>query len=547
MKIFVIILFYTILITGCEAKKTNNTIGSSLESSSSEASEIDITLDPESYNLVLFESKETILQSFKEKIEQEESLALSNDDEMSTGEAALVATISAGFAAGIAGILGSLARTKVKNTPKLEAKKLELPSLRSKWELPSSLLSSTKKIEVPSSLGRSLGLKEVEVSEKKLAEATVDQLESGKSLSFDSRSSAENLEKFLLAEFPSPTREMDVIEVNGKFHLVGWNTELKLESSPLITVELSTKPFSMDNAATLAKDAKEKDFIFLVDPSDSASIKAIDTFKKSSHNTEVYVKKQAGQTQGGKDIYIFSNRSLQERLSALQKVVESKEKVKLEDLNPTRFKGVLDDVISTRNNQMTSLDNLTKSLLEYLDINEAKLTKELREQLEELAYKSQGLQHSLSKNVRALNPDNVTKFLPTDGSSVTLKQENIELFQQHFLDPILLKKYRDFTLLTEELKGLFGKTNSQGRVEKTSLGEEISIIHRSLQEGSPTKRDSRGNVLISDFETDLPAAGVQALPRLALPLGELPKGNSWAEQALDATRSFASYVDKELG
>jgi hypothetical protein len=508
--------------TSCQKKDTPSLKNSEITSIETGNKELSITLLEDNFHLVIIESEENILNSIKENIEKTEALGLTEDKKLEEGEVALIGTIAASFSVALGAIVGLSVHKSLQDKKSRES--LYAPSPIKQINLRTSLASSpTKMIELPDDVKKSLGL-EKNISEKQLAESTLDKLDQGKSLPFESKDAADNVQNLLKEKFPSTEKEMRVIEVNGRFHLVSWQKMFTAEDKPFLVMELST---SFDSASKeLNKEVKTKDFIFIVNSNNKKSIDQIKVFKNNKKDAEVSITEISGHNLDGKQVYVFTNKTLQEKLDALKTLTKSRKPLDLKEIdNPTQtqFKGLINEVCNTRKKQLEGMEKVENTLSEYIKEfpNDTGISK--------LLNTSKEIKKALQRNLDAFSKESA------DGNIKSLEQKHIKTFQQNFLDTKLIRLYGDYTKLKENILDKLDKKNLD------NLDKKHRELQKTITEGSRTHIDS-----------DIMQVGFQGLTSVKNPFDKLtsddidwsPEILNWAISGRNAIDDFMFYVNK---
>ena len=532
--VFLMILFF-ITIASCNEKNESNNQSEELTSIEAVNEEMKITLLEDNFHLVIIESEDDILNSIKQNIQEKEALGLTKDEELSEGEAAIIGTIAASFSVAFGAIVGVSIHKSIENNK----------SLKQLDTRPSLTLSRKKMIAVPDEVSASLGVKN-SISEKELAESTLDKLDEGKSLAFESKDAADNVQNLLKENFPSIEKEMRVIEVNGRFHLVSWQKMFTSEDKPFLVMEVKTD--FTENTTSLAEKIATKDFILVVDPKNIEAIKDIENFTKT-YEKDILAQKQEKQTSDGKDIYILTNKKLQENLDALTNLTKSNEKIELETISAKKYPDsddgttnnkndrkqithVFGEAIKTKIIQIEQFERVEKTLTEYLKKNPN------NNGVRELKDITKDLKEKLQETVKDLNPDNTIKFdKKMNLNSFDLEQKHLDAFQKHYTDPQLYRLYRESTRIIRENK-----------LDKKDGGLFSSLLEIDLKVNKPATTkgalDPFNKRALDGLERDL-APLFQSITRLSMPLDQdWLKKYPWFQKAFEAIKKYVTFVDK---
>jgi|GEM_PF-4627106 len=523
MHSILIVILFLIGTISCQKKNELETQSEDLQSIETGNEELSITLLEDNFHLVIIESEENILKTIKEDIEKREALGLTDDKKLEEGEAALIGTIAASFSIALGAIIGVSVHKSIQDKKSRES--LYAPSPIKQINLRTSLASSpTKMIELPDDVKKSLGL-EKNISEKQLAESTLDKLDQRKSLAFNSKDAAENVQKLLKEKFPSTEKEMRVIEVNGRFHLVSWKKIFTSKEEPLLVIELST---DFDNTTkNLDQKVKIKDFIFIVNSNNKQSLDQIKAFTNNWTDPEVSITEINGHNLDEKQVYFFTNKTLQEKLDGLKKLIKSNKKLNITNIDDTtkkQFKGLINEVFTTRKRQLNCVEKTEKTLNAFILNNN---TDPDIEEIRTLLTLTTSMKEYLTQNLKRLSKD--------DKTIETLEQKHIDAFQENFTDPKLMRLYGEYT---KSQQNIFQKLNKE---VINNLNKKHKELQNTIQEGSRTNIDS-----------DIIQVGFQGLTSVKNPFDKLtsediewsPEIRNWAISGRSAINDFMFYINK---
>ncbi len=520
--------------TSCQEKNTQIPKNSEITSIETGNEELSITLLEDNFHLVIIESEENILNSIKENIEKTEALGLTEDKKLEEGEVALIGTIAASFSVALGAIVGlSIHKSLQKNKSRED---LYAPSLKP-IDLSSSKFLDPKTIELSEGIATSLNLKK-DITEKELAKNTLDKLDQGKSLPFESKDAADNVQKLLKEKFPSSEKEMRVIEVNGRFHLVSWQKIFTAKDKPFLVMEVKTDFAKISN--DLAEQVKTKDYVLVVNPKNNKDLENIENFI-NSNKEKILVQKQTSQTPDGKDINVLTNKELQKNLDEIKKLTLENKKISLEKIllertekdsdgkekifkDRAQVRGALGEIIKTRTKNLASFQRLNKTYDAYLTKNifankkDVNLVRKLKNLTDRIIKK-------LEENVSALNQGKSIEFIADTKGNLTLKtgdltQKELDALQTHALDPELLKLYNESTILSKK--------------ENLEQPTDLSDALNQLSENHNTYKIDIGDLFQPGMRAGMPFE----------PLAELPLGSNWFKDANNAVKKLNTFTNK---
>ncbi len=529
-----LIIFFFIGMTSCQEKNTQSPKNSEITSIETGNEELSITLLEDNFHLVIIESEETILNNLKENIEKTEALGLTEDKKLEEGEVALIGTIAASFSVALGAIVGlSIHKSLQKNKSRED---LYAPSLKP-IDLSSSKSLDPKTIELPEEIATSLSLKK-NITEKELAKNTLDKLDQGKSLAFNSKDAADNVQKFLEQKFSLTEKEMRVIEVNGRFHLVSWQKIFTAKDKPFLVMEVKTDFAKISN--DLAEQVKTKDYVLVVNPKNTKDVENIKNFI-NSNKENILAQKQTSKTPDGKDIYVFTNKELQKNLDEIKKLTLENEKINLEKIllerrekdsdgnekifnDRAQVRGALGEIIKTRTKNLASFQRLNKTYDAYLRKNIFAKTKDFN-LVSKLKNLTDRIIKKLEENVSALNQGNSIEFIPDTKGNLTLKtgdltQKELYALQTHAIDPELLKLYNESTILSKK----------ESLEQSTDLSEALNL----LSENHNTYKIDIGDLFQASMRADMPIQ----------PLAKLPLKSNWFKKATEAVKLLTDFTNK---